>query len=395
MDIIMAFSVVLIILYVGDVVSTRTKAFVPSVFMSALLFLIGFWTILPKDLIDLASMGNPFATLCMYLLITHMGTMMSIRELAAQWRTVAIALMGLVGMCLGTLIIGRMLFGWETVVVATPPLTGGIVAALMMQEAAASKGFTELAVLAIVMYVMQGFAGYPLTAIALRKEGTRLLEQFRSGEVEFTANAQDQSTAEPQKSSFRLIPPVPEKYRTTYYYLATLGITALAGVRFAAATNEVVSRFVICLIFGAISAEIGFVERRPLNLSGSFGFLMTVLMSFVFAGLANATPEMLLRLVGPLVGIIIIGVTGLAIFSMVIGKLLGYTKEMAFAVALTALYGFPPNYILTDEAAKALAETPEEKEYLMSEMLPKMLVGGFTTVTIASVIIAGIFVNFL
>lgn len=68
---------------------------------------------------------------------------------------------------------------------------------------------------------------------------------------------------------------------------------------------------------------------------------------------------------------------------------------MAFSVALTALYGFPPNYILTDEASKALAETPEEKEFLIDQMLPKMLVGGFTTVTIASVIIAGVFIKFL
>ena len=32
---------------------------------------------------------------------------------------------------------------------------------------------------------------------------------------------------------------------------------------------------------------------------------------------------------------------------------------------------------------------PEEKEYCMSRLLPKMLVGGFTTVTIGSVILAG------
>jgi len=104
---------------------------------------------------------------------------------------------------------------------------------------------------------------------------------------------------------------------------------------------------------------------------------------------------MLMEIVVPLMGIIILGVSGMAILSMVLGKRLGYTKEMAFAVALTALYGFPPNYILTEEASKALGETPEEREFLMDEMLPKMLVGGFTTVTIVSVIIAGIFVNLI
>ena len=35
--------------------------------------------------------------------------------------------------------------------------------------------------------------------------------------------------------------------------------------------------------------------------------------------------------------------------------------------------------------------SPEEKEFLMSKMFPPMIVGGFTTVTITSVVIAGIF----
>lgn len=394
-DIIAAFSAVLVILYIGDVISIKTKAFVPSVFMSAVLFLIGFWTIFPKDLVDISSMGQPFATLAMYLLITHMGTMLSVRELASQWKTVVIAVGGLVGMMIATLTAGRALFGWETVVIGTPPLTGGIVAALIMQEAAMEKGLVDLAVLAIVMYVMQGFAGYPLTAIALKREGTRLLEDFRSGAVKISETNIEETAAGKENEIKRIIPPVPEKYQTTYMYLAKLGLTAWASVAFATATQEVVSRFVICLIFGVIAAEIGFVERKPLNLSNSFGFLMTALMAFIFAGLSNATPEMLMRLVGPLVGIIILGVTGMAIFSIGLGKLLGYSENMAFATALTALYGFPPNYVLTEEASKALAQNPEELKYLMDEMLPKMLVGGFTTVTIASVVIAGMFVKFL
>jgi len=161
-DLITAFSIVLLILYIGDVVSVKTKAFVPSVFVSAVLFLLGFWTILPKNLIDLACLGQPLATLSMYLLLVHMGTMLNIKELAAQWKTVVISLAGIVGIVLGTMTLGKYLFGWEAVVIATPPLTGGIVAALMMQDAAAQKGLVELSVLAIVMYVSQGFFGYPL-----------------------------------------------------------------------------------------------------------------------------------------------------------------------------------------------------------------------------------------
>ena len=68
---------------------------------------------------------------------------------------------------------------------------------------------------------------------------------------------------------------------------------------------------------------------------------------------------------------------------------------MAFAVSLTALYGFPADYIITNEVINSLTNDEKEKEVLTSHMLPPMLVGGFITVTIVSVILAGIFVSFL
>ncbi len=402
MSLIFAFCVVLGVLSIGDVISTRTKAFVPSVFVAALLFLFGFWTFFPEDIVTLAGLGGPITTLSMLLLITHMGTMMSIKELAGEWKTISIAIIGIVGIALGTLTVGRLLFGWEAVVIATPPLTGGIVAALVMSEAAAAKGLTELSVLAILMYVAQGFVGYPLTALMLKKEGKRLLTLFRNGEAhEWNAKkalekeSGPSETAAEAKSKFRIIPKIPDKYNTTYVVFLRLGLVAWAASAFAAALNDVISQWVVCLFFGVIAAEIGFVDRKPLNVSSSFGFFITALMAFVFAGLARATPEMIMKMAVPLIGIIILGVFGMAVLSILLGKFLGYTKEMSFAIALTALYGFPPTYILPDEASKALAENKEEYDYLMDCMLPKMLVGGFATVTIASVIIAGIFVNFL
>ena len=83
------------------------------------------------------------------------------------------------------------------------------------------------------------------------------------------------------------------------------------------------------------------------------------------------------------------------IFSFIIGKILKVSKNMAFAVSLTALYGFPADYIITNEVIKALTEDEKEREVLTSHMLPPMLVGGFISVTIVSVVLAGIFVGFL
>ncbi len=72
-----------VIIIIGEVVSTLTKAWVPSVFVSVVLLLLGYWT-----------------TLCIYLLITHLGTIISLKQLMQQWCTVTVCLAGLLGMCL-------------------------------------------------------------------------------------------------------------------------------------------------------------------------------------------------------------------------------------------------------------------------------------------------------
>lgn len=397
MSVIVAFVVCAGFLAIGDVISNMTKAFVPSVFVAATLFLLGFWTFVPETVDVIAGLGMPVALMSMYLLLVHVGTLFSVRELVSEWRTVATALAGIAGMVLLLLTIGRFLVGWETVIAGTPPLTGGIVAALIMNQAATEAGLTSLAVLAIVLYVMQGFAGYPLTALALKKEGLRLRAIYRENgkEVERLIADRPPQGEDAPRGRFQFIPPTPEKYQTIFVSLAKTGMVAWASVEFSRLTGGAINQFVVCLIFGVIAAETGFLERKPLVKNQAFGYMILSLMAFVMVQLSKCTPAMLGEIAGPLVIIIVVGVTGMAAASMTVGKLLGYSRSMAFALSLTALYGFPPNYILTDEASKALAGSPEEYEFLMDQMLPKMLIGGFTSVTIVSVILAGFFANLL
>lgn len=390
MSLVTALICILAALAIGEVISIKTKAIVPSVFVTALIFLAGYWTIFPQNILEIAGFVNPVIITSMLFLITHMGTLLSVKELAEQWKAFSIALFGIIGICFGTLILGRIFFPWDMLVVATPPLTGGVVASIIMSEAATAKGLTDLAVLAVVMYVMQGFIGYPLTALALRSEAKSILGKFRSGNIEKTLT--EDIKIEKNK---KLIPPMPKEYQTTYIILLKLSILVGISIFITNLINEVVSRYVICLIIGAIGAETGIIERRPLNLSGTFGFYMTGLMAFIFGGLAKATPEMLKTLMIPFIGIIAFGVLGLIIFSFVMGKILKESIPMACAISLNALFGFPANYALTTEAANSIGETEDEKEAILNSMLPKMLVGGFTSVTIVSVVIAGIFVRLL
>lgn len=116
------------VIIIGEVVSTLTKVWVPSVFVSVVLLLLGYWTILPHDLVK-DSFLIPFgATLCIYLLITHLGTIISLKQLMQQWRTVTV--------CLAAYFIAPFFMDRALVITGLPPLTGGIVAATMMQTRA-------------------------------------------------------------------------------------------------------------------------------------------------------------------------------------------------------------------------------------------------------------------
>ena len=395
-----AFLILAVLYYIGEFISTWTKAWIPSVFVIASLFLLGYWTFFPADIVPRAGLGPPLGGLLVIMLcITHMGTIISIKQLMEQWKVVVVSLAGLVGMIALCWFVCVPLVGKAYVVAGLPPLTGGIVAATMMQQAAAERGLMEAAVLAIAMYAVQGFVGYPLTAVVLKHEGKKLLAGYRSGAHRAMQGGTvdegigNMKTAAPERKP--LFPAMPEKYSSTAFILGKLMLIAWFSSLLSRLTGGAVNQAVITLILGVVFTELGFLDRNSLHKAGSYGFLMYVLMIFVFAGLKDATPQMLASCIGPMLTIIAFGVAGLIIMSIIVGKILGLGWAISSAVSLTALYGFPPNYILTDEATKALAETPEEKQYLMDQMLPQMIVGGFVTVTITSVIIAGIFINLL
>ncbi|WP_211654666.1 hypothetical protein [Planococcus alpniumensis] len=394
----LALAIMAFILFIGELISIRTKAWIPSIFVSGVLFLIGYWTFFPEDIVTIGGIPPVVATLLIYLLITNMGTLLSLDELKKQWRTILIALSGILGIVVFLLAIGTLLFDFQTVIVAIPPLVGGLVSALIMSEGATAAGLPTLAVFAIVIYVIQGFAGYPLTSVMLKREGRNLLQKYRNNQLtDYAPLAAGTAEEKVQDEKPKLFAALPEKYNTDFFKffrLALVGYAAYLASTLAAPIVEI-SPYVLCLLFGVLARSIGFLERHPLQKANGFGFAIMALLLFIFDGLKTATPQMMLEILYPLIGCIIIGLAGMYIFSFIIGKILKVSKEMAFACSLTALYGFPADYIITVEVINALTQDEKEREMLTSRMLPPMLVAGFITVTIVSVILAGIFVGFL
>ena len=118
--------------------------------------------------------------------------------------------------------------------------------------------------------------------------------------------------------------------------------------------------------------------------------MMLAIMILVFGPLATVEPADVRALAFPLLLAFVFGIAGIAAFSALTGKLLGYSIPMSISIGLTALFGFPGTMILSQEAAKAAGENPEEIAAIEHEILPKMIIAGFATVTITSVIVTSI-----
>ena len=286
------------------------------------------------------------------------------------------------------------------VISGLPPLTGGIVAALTMQGAAEAAGLKEAAVFAIAMYSVQGLAGYPITALCLHSEGKKLLKEWRSGTLNLSQSEIDEmktiglSTIADDSGLKKLVPPVPEQFNTPVFIIVKIAgsvwISSILGQLL-----PQIPTIVWCLIVSVILTRIGILDTSSLSRANTYTVFMFAAMLSVFSGLADCTPAMLKTLIVPMLIMIIIGVAGMGLAAFVIAKIFRMDFQLAFANGLTALYGFPCDAIITESTCNSLTTDADERGYLMSKMFPSMVVGGFVTVTITSVIFAGYFAKLL
>lgn len=392
-----AFVACLVVVLLGEWLAKLTKGWIPSVFISAVILLLCFWTFLPKTVVADAKILQLGSTVAIFLLIAHMGTLFSLKRLLEQWKTVIICLAGLFGMCSLAWFVCPLLMDKTLVITGLPPLAGGIVATTMMQKAAQDAGLPVAAVFAISMYCIQGFAGYPLTAICLKREAQKLLKEAREGHPEGGAvvdsrRVMAEAMALPENER-RGILAVPESWNTPFFVLLKLALVGWLALVIGILTG--VSGAIWALVLGVVFCRLGFLEPDVLSKTGSKDLLFFALIMFVYSGLADCTPALLFDLIGPMLILLVIGLCGMGIMAFIVGKILRISPWLGYANCLTALYGFPFDAIMTEKICHDEGANKEEVDYLMSRLFPSMIVGGFVTVTITSVVLAGIFVKFL
>ena len=395
MDRYLALFIVFGLFAIGDFMGVITKAKLSSVFVALMLFLILFVTgVLPDDLIDQAGLTE-ICSVSIAFLVFNAGTTVSVSEMIKHWKVFVMAIVAM-GVAVVSVLVVIPLIGRQAAIVSIPIVNGGLVATQIMTEAAMEKGYAMAAALGAIVFAVQKFVGtIPASRCGL-KEARILAEQYRKSLAEGTdllkvEESEEAAHAKPKRVSFAA---KHEKYFTGY---TTLGITALGALIASTLENWTgLSLSIWALLLGMLCAQLGLVPSGILDKGKSSGFWMVATFCTLIPALADISVSQLAELAFQTVvvfGAVLIGCY-LLLYFLPLWKVLG-SRNKTMGVAMSQLLGFPATLLIVNEVATAVAETPSEKEYIVKELTPAFVVSGFVSVTSFSIIIAGVFTNFL
>ncbi|WP_113928495.1 hypothetical protein [Bacillus sp. P14.5] len=395
---VVATMLILALIAVGEVISIKTRARVPMLLVVSLGYLVLMWVgVIPKDLVENSTFSMVGAVLIAPLIV-HMGTLIPMKIIRQQYKSVVIALLGIV-IAAGTILVTvSPIFGYNTAAAGTGPLTGGIIAFVITSEKLQALGLTTLITIPIIVLSLQSLIGLPLTTYFLRRYAVKVKEQMGSNlyvaaasEAAVRQESLDQAEVEeeePVKKSW-----IPDRYATSSILLFQL---FLGGSLAVVAGNLTGVHFSIwALVIGLAGTLSGFYRDNMMERANSFGVGMVGVIFVIIPSMNQVTFSLFLQNLPAVAMILVIGSVGIILGGFVGAKLVKWDADKGIPVALTAMYGFPGDYLVCEEVSRSVGETKEEQEYIFNEILSPMLVGGFTTVTIASIFIASILMGTL
>ncbi|SHG94378.1 hypothetical protein [Virgibacillus chiguensis] len=371
----------------GEWLSIVSRARIPMLLTAMTGFLVLVWTgIFPGDILE----KSQFAALGAILIgpaIVHMGTLIPIALLKSQIKAVFISLGGILVASATILIVVSLAFDYATAVAGVGPLSGGIIALIVTSEELAAVGKSSLVVIPALVVAFQGVLGMPLALNFMRRYALKLQKQMDTN----TFIPMDASIMYKEASSAtEQISPLKQSLTLKLFYVF---VGAAIGVALGELTPIHYSLW--CLAIGIIGLKLGLLESKSLEQANSFSITMVAIIFVVIGTMAGVSPQDVLANLPSILLILILGTFAIALGGYVMSKLVKWDVLKGMPVALTALFGFPADYILCEEVSRSVARNKQEEKIIFNELLAPMLIGGFTTVTVASVVLAGILVKTL
>jgi len=368
----------------SEIVSIRSKGYLSVMLIASGIFIVSFALGLPTDLFESSGFVH-FGQILLGILIVHLGTSLNTQTVYNQWKSVVIALLTEAGIVIIFFFIGTLFLEREIAISSISPFGGGAIATLIVQKAAIAKELDFVVIYTTLMLAVSSFIGYPMASFFLKKEALNILKTS-----DFSTKEEETETEIPYKRfEIRSFIKFQKKYNSPAILIAKTTLAVFLGFLIAEKLDNAVSEYVFCLILGFLLKEIGFLESEILHKAQSYGFVLFTVMILIFSRFAIITPEMLVIAVKPLLISLVLGIFAILSVAFIASKILKVSVFMAFAIGIAAMFGFPGTYIIPYEVSLSVSKIKEEQDFIFKKLYPQMIIAGFISVTMASVVIAG------
>lgn len=381
---VISITIYMILYAIGKMIAKKTKGIIVEALFLSAVYIVGFLTgIFPSD--NLVNTGVPammsaFGTM---LLVANLGTMIELRRLIKEWKTVVICLGGLLVLTVLFWTVGIMIFGRYYALCALPPVAGGIVAAGLVTSAAEAAGMTDYGAFASLVCSLQTFAAVPVASYLLHRYCDQLV-----ADRSYLVSAH--SASDKDFPDFRIIKNFPQAWNDGSMMVARLLVVTLLGTYISKFSGGTLPAAVVILFLGVIFTELGLLERQSLTKAGYMSLLIMGLVMSLPNSFRSLTLDSFGAMLPPVVFFLILGAVSLIIGGFIMGRILKVDWKLAAAASLAAMYGYPLTEIIPRAVIGSYDLPEEEKEQLLETVMPPLIIAGFTTVTIASVALAGV-----
>ncbi len=398
---------ILLIFFLGDLVGALTKAKISSMFVIMMGFLVLFLTgAYPADIMTTSGF-SAVASLGQYFLLFNMGTSVDIPTLRREWRTVVGAIIGMAAAIVGCAV-AIPIIGKDFALAAAPVVNGGIVATTTMVNACDEKGLAAAAGLATFIYAVQKFVGtLPASncGLSVANDVVKNLRDKHAADPNYSWYAEQSGEAGGAKKEpiWKGI----KKYYTTFICLA-IGALAIVIAEFVAkffknlhigdATPlSFINMSIMCMVLGIVARNTGLVPpnimRDQAKANGFFSFLS---LCTIIPSLGKIDISMIptIGFATVVIFVLVLVFTFIVFFLTPAWKIVG-SKKLAIGIAMCQMIGYPGTELIATEITNAVAETEEERDAVTARIQTAYVISGFTSVTILSVVIAGVFANFI
>ncbi|MFR1050906.1 MAG: hypothetical protein ACLSE7_04185 [Lachnospirales bacterium] len=382
---VMAFGFVALTFAVGDYIALKTRGVVSTFIPAILVFILfgGVLRVLPADLMDRSGLTALIPTFGMVLILTNLGSTLDLHALKKEWRTILVSLSGVAGVILLCATAGRLVFGREYALSAIAPISGGIVATMITGEAAKAAGRVDLASFASAVMALQILIGLPLASFFLRKSAVAYIG--RGGHLQGQAG-------DSRRINLRILPVTPQSLDTPTAHFARLAATGALAQGFSELTG--LNATICYLLLGALAAAVGLLDRNSLQRAGGDGVMLLATYAYCTASFVTMSLSQFASILLPVFGLLVLGAAGVAICSVLMGLLFHWDPSLSIAVGLCCMLGYPVTYAVAMEVVTGASFgrdfTPEQIRNLTDYVLPKMLIAGVASVSVASVALAGV-----